>query len=146
VELSEGFHEIEVGKAEVLSEGGDVALLAVGTMVDAARKTAALLAEKGVRASVVNMRFVKPLDTDVIDRFSDEARLLVTLEENALAGGFGAAVTEYLADAGIKTPVLRIGIPDRFVPQGARKKLLESCGLLPEQIADKIMEKWTGLS
>ena len=68
------------------------------------------------------------------------------LEENALAGGFGAAVTEYLADAGIKAPVLRIGIPDRFVPQGARKKLLESCGLLPEQIADKIMEKWTGLS
>lgn len=146
VELSEGFREIEVGKAEVLSEGGDIALLAVGTMVDAAVKTAALLAEKGVRASVVNMRFVKPLDTGVVDRFAGIAGLLVTMEENALAGGFGTAVTEYLADAGYRAPVLRIGIPDRFVPQGARKKLLESCGFLPEQIADKIMEKWAGLS
>ena len=146
VELSGGFREIEVGRAEVLSGDGDIALLAVGTMVDAARKTAALLAEKGVRASVVNMRFVKPLDTGAVDRFAGSAGLLVTMEENALAGGFGAAVTEYMADAGHRTPVLRVGIPDRFVPQGARQKLLESCGLLPEQMADKIMEKWAGLS
>ncbi len=146
VPLMEGFREMEVGKAERLSDGGDVALLAVGTMVDAAQKASALLKEKGVSASVVNMRFVKPLDTKVIDEAAASSGLVVTLEENALAGGFGAAVAEYMADAGHTLPLLRIGIPDRFVPQGARAKLLEACGLLPEQVADKIMEKWTGIS
>lgn len=146
VALSEGFRELEIGKAEVLSEADDVALLAVGTMVDAAKKAAAMLEEKGVHASVVNMRFVKPLDNAIIDAAAKKNKLLVTLEENVLPGGFGSAVAEYMADAGHGTPLLRIGIPDRFVSQGAKSKLLESCGLLPEQIAEKIMKKWTGLA
>ena len=146
VPLSEGFCEVEVGKAEMLSEGKDVALLAVGTMVDAAQKAAALLEEKGIRASVINMRFVKPIDTKMIDRFAASAKLLVSLEENVLTGGFGSAVAEYMADAGHIVPLLRIGIPDKFVPQGARTKLLEACGLLPEQIVGKIMERWAGLA
>jgi 1-deoxy-D-xylulose-5-phosphate synthase len=146
VPLSEGFREIEIGKAEALSEGDDVALLAVGTMVDAAKKAAALLEEKGVHASVVNMRFVKPIDTATIDATATKNKLLVTLEENVLPGGFGSAVAEYMADAGHRTPLLRIGIPDRFVSQGAKSKLLESCGLLPEQIAENIMTAWTGLA
>ena len=146
VPLSEGFREIEIGKAEALSEGDDVALLAVGTMVDAAKKAAAMLEGKGVHASVVNMRFVKPLDTTIIDRAAKKNKLIVTLEENVLPGGFGSAVAEYMADAGHRTPLLRIGIPDRFVSQGAKSKLLESCGLLPEQIAEKIMTAWTGLA
>lgn len=146
VPLSEGFREIEIGKAEALSEGDDVALLAVGTMVDAAKKAAAMLEEKGVRAAVVNMRFVKPLDTATVDRAAQKNKLLVTMEENVLPGGFGSAVAEYMADAGHRTPLLRIGIPDRFVSQGAKSKLLESCGLLPEQIAEKIMTAWTGLA
>ena len=146
VPLSEGFREIEIGKAEALSEGDDVALLAVGTMVDAAKKAAAMLEKKGVHAAVVNMRFVKPLDTAMVDRAAQKDRLLVTLEENVLPGGFGSAVAEYMADAGHRTPLLRIGIPDRFVSQGAKSKLLESCGLLPEQIAENIMTAWTGLA
>ena len=146
VALSEGFRELPVGKAELLSEGEDVALLAVGTMVDAAKKTAALLKEKGVTATVVNMRFVKPLDEEMIDKCAASAKLLVTMEENVLAGGFGAAVAEYMADAGHGTPLFRIGIPDRFIAQGARAKLLESCGLLPEQMTEKIVERWTGLT
>lgn len=146
VELTKGFREIEIGKAEILSEGDDVALLGVGTMVDAAKKAAVMLGEKGVRASVVNMRFVKPIDTATIDATATKNKLLVTLEENVLPGGFGSAVAEYMADAGHGTPLLRIGIPDRFVSQGAKSKLLESCGLLPEQIAEKIMKKWTGLA
>lgn len=146
VPLSEGFREIEIGKAEALSEGDDVALLAVGTMVDAAKKAAAMLEEKGVHAAVVNMRFVKPIDTATIDATATKNKLLVTLEENVLPGGFGSAVAEYMADAGHRTPLLRIGIPDRFVSQGARGKLFEACGLLPEQIAEKIMKSWTGLA
>lgn len=146
VPLSEGFREIEIGKAEALSEGDDVALLAVGTMVDAAKKAAAMLEEKGVHAAVVNMRFVKPIDTATIDATATKNKLLVTLEENVLPGGFGSAVAEYMADAGHRTPLLRIGIPDRFVSQGAKSKLLESCGLLPEQIAENIMTAWTVLA
>ena len=105
-----------------------------------------MLEEKGVRASVVNMRFVKPLDKAIIDAAAKKNKLMVTLEENVLPGGFGSAVAEYMADAGHGTPLLRIGIPDRFVSQGAKSKLLESCGLLPEQIAEKIMTAWTGLA
>ncbi len=146
VELSEGFREIPVGQAELLSEGEDVALCAVGTMVEAAKKAAGLLEEKGLRASVVNMRFVKPIDAKTIDAMAKKTKLLVSLEENALPGGFGSAVAEYMADAGIETPLLRIGIPDRFISQGARPKLLEDCGLCPEQIADSIMKKWTELA
>lgn len=146
VELTKGFRELEIGKAELLSEGDDVALLAVGTMVDAAGKAAALLEGKGVHASVVNMRFVKPLDTTIIDRAAKKNKLIVTLEENVLPGGFGSAVAEYMADAGHSTPLLRIGIPDRFVSQGAKSKLLEACELLPKQIAEKIMTAWTGLA
>ncbi|MBO6210333.1 MAG: 1-deoxy-D-xylulose-5-phosphate synthase [Schwartzia sp.] len=146
VELTKGFREIEIGKAEILSEGDDVALLGVGTMVDAAKKAAVMLGEKGVRASVVNMRFVKPIDTAIVDMAAKKNKLMVTLEENVLPGGFGSAVAEYMADAGHGTPLLRIGIPDRFVSQGAKSKLLESCGLLPEQIAEKIMTAWTGLA
>ncbi|MBO5514704.1 MAG: 1-deoxy-D-xylulose-5-phosphate synthase, partial [Schwartzia sp.] len=146
VELIKGFREIEIGKAEILSEGDDVALLGVGTMVDAAKKAAVMLGEKGVRASVVNMRFVKPIDTAIVDMAAKKNKLMVTLEENVLPGGFGSAVAEYMADAGHGTPLLRIGIPDRFVSQGAKSKLLDSCGLLPEQIAEKIMTAWTGLA
>ncbi len=146
VPLSEGFREIEVGKAEVLSDDGEVALLAVGTMVATAVKAAALLGEKGIPAAVVNMRFVKPIDGQVIERFASSSKLLVTMEENTLTGGFGSAVAEYLAAAGHATPLLRVGLPDNFVSQGARNKQLESCGLLPEQVADRIAEKWTGLA
>lgn len=146
VELTKGFRELEIGKAEVLSEADDIALLAVGTMVDAAGKAAAMLEGKGVLASVVNMRFVKPLDTTIVDRAAKKNKLIVTLEENVLPGGFGSAVAEYMADAGHRTPLFRIGIPDRFVSQGAKSKLLESCGLLPEQIAEKIMTAWMGLA
>ena len=146
VALAEGFRELEIGKAEILSEGEDVALLAVGTMVDAAKKAAAVLEEKGVHVSVVNMRFVKPIDEAIVDETAKKNKLIVTLEENVLPGGFGSAVAEYMADVGHRTPLLRIGIPDQFVSQGAKSKLLEACGLLPEQIAEKVMESWTGFA
>ncbi len=146
VATDEAFREIEIGKAEVLSHGGEVVLLAVGTMVDAAVKAAVMLTGKGIHATVVNMRFVKPLDTALIEALAKEARLFVTLEENVLMGGFGSAVAEYMADAGHVLPLLRIGIPDRFIPQGARAKLLEACGLLPEQIAERVARRWTELA
>lgn len=140
VDLTESFHEIPVGRAEVISdvEAPDVALLAVGTMIGTAVETAGLLQAQGISAAVVNMRFVKPLDTEMIDEYAARSRMLVTLEENVLAGGFGSAIAEYMADQGINKPLLRIGLPDEFIEQGSVPQLYELTGLQPERIAGRI--------
>ena len=85
------------------------------------------------------MRFVKPLDEELILRYAAEKKLLVTLEENVLAGGFGSAVAECLADHGVQVPLLRFGIPDRFIEQGTRQELLSLCRLQPQQLAAAIL-------
>ena len=143
VELRDTFSEIPVGKAEVLQPEGTIAFLAVGAMVARAQRASELLHADGVEAAVVNMRFVKPLDTAIIAKLAETKELLVTLEENALAGGFGSAVAEYLVDSGLasKTQVLRLGLPDAFVEQGTPAELLTICGLQPEQIAAKVKER-----
>lgn len=130
---------LEVGKAEIIRESdGGVALLAIGTMVDNAEKAAELLSVDGIDATVVNMRFEKPLDTELLMKLSETKKVFVTLEENALMGGFGSAVLEFLADNDIDMRVLRFGLPDRFIGQGTQTELREECGLLPAQIAEKI--------
>jgi 1-deoxy-D-xylulose-5-phosphate synthase len=147
VPVKEGFEQLEIGKGEILSRDSKaIVLLAVGSMVKQAVKAAQFLKEKDIYTTVVNMRFVKPLDTGLIDELVRDARLVVTLEENALAGGFGSGVLEYLADAGINTAkIMRFGIEDKFIEQGSCPELLELCGLLPEQIADRIAKNYGDL-
>ncbi len=130
------FQDIPYGKAELLSDHGSIAFLAVGSMVDNASKAAIALAGDGIASSVVNMRFIKPLDKEAIRKLAAKMELLVTVEENVLAGGFGSAIAEFLVDEGLSIPLLRLGIGDAFVEQGSRQELLESCELLPEQIAE----------
>ena len=142
--LEESFTPLESLAAEVLEEEGEIALLAVGSMVDAAQKTAKLLKEEGLSAAVINMRTVKPLDEELLHRMAHEKKMLVTMEENALAGGFGSAVLEALADAGLLVPVVRFGIGDAFIEQGKPQELLEMAGLLPEQMARNILTAWKG--
>ena len=142
--LEEPFTPLESLAAEVLEEEGEIALLAVGSMVNAAQKTAKLLQEEGLSAAVVNMRAVKPLDEELLHRMAHEKKMLVTMEENALAGGFGSAVLEALADAGLRVPVVRFGIGDAFIEQGKPQELLEIAGLLPEQMARSILTAWKG--
>ena len=142
--LEEPFTPLESLAAEVLEEEGEIALLAVGSMVDAAQKTAKLLQEEGLSAAVVNMRTVKPLDEELLHRMAHEKKMLVTMEENALAGGFGSAVLEALADAGLLVPVVRFGIGDAFIEQGKPQELLEMAGLQPEQMARSILTAWKG--
>ena len=132
------FTALPYGKAEMLSDRGRIVFLAVGSMVDVAEKTAIALSGDGIETAVVNMRFVKPLDTALLQELAQRMDFFVTLEENALAGGFGSAVLEYLADAGLQVPVLRVGIPDAFIEQGSRSELWELCGFQPEQIAERI--------
>ena len=140
--LSEGFRQLEIGKGEMLSgDGRGVVLLAVGSMVRQAVEAAGLLHMANLKTTVVNMRFVKPLDTALLSWLLDrQPELLVTLEENALAGGFGSAVLEFMADAGSRCRVLRFGIEDKFIEHGSCPQLLEKCGLTPQQIADRIIE------
>lgn len=142
--LEDPFTPLESLAAEVLEEAGEIALLAVGSMVDAAQKTAKLLQEEGLSAAVVNMRTVKPLDEELLHRMAHEKKMLVTMEENALAGGFGSAVLEALADAGLLVPVVRFGIGDAFIEQGKPQELLEMAGLQPEQMARSILTAWKG--
>ena len=140
VPLTDSLETLPVGKAEVLQEEGDIAFLAVGTMVEKAKEAAAILKEEGIEAAVVNMRFIKPLDTELLGEMARTKKLLITAEENVLAGGFGSAVAEYLADHGIEVPLLRFGIPDRFIEQGTRRELLSLCGLQPDEMAERIRE------
>ena len=138
VEVEKEFHSIPYGKAEVLSNTGDIAFLAIGSMVDNASKAAISLAGEWIAARVVNMRFVKPLDIELLRRLATEVKLFVSVEENVLPGGFGSAIGEFLVDENIAIPLLRIGIPDAFITQGKRQELWELCGLLPEQIAERV--------
>jgi 1-deoxy-D-xylulose-5-phosphate synthase len=131
---------IPVGSWEILSEGDDVAFLAVGTMVGTASSAARLLAEKGVSAAVVNCRFIKPMDDEVLAAMARGGRLLVTLEENVLRGGFGTGVYERLCELGESAGrLVHLGLPDRFIDHGSREHLFEEIGLLPAQIASRVV-------
>jgi 1-deoxy-D-xylulose-5-phosphate synthase len=131
VPLDQGFKPVPIGRAELLREGGDGVLLALGTMVYPALEAAAQLeAENGIRLSVVNARFVKPLDETLILELAQRYGTIVTLEENALQGGFGSAVLELLAEQGLSgVKVLRLGYPDRPIPQGEQHELRAMLGL-----------------
>ena len=129
----------EPAHAELRSEGTDVALLAVGRMVTVAEEAAELLAEEGVSASVVNARWVKPLDFEIIGWAASNHRLVVTVEENTAIGGFGSAVCEAISDLGVQAPVLRLAVPDCFVTHGAMPKLLSEIGLTPEGVTGAIL-------
>jgi 1-deoxy-D-xylulose-5-phosphate synthase len=129
------------GKAEVLREGEGVALHAYGSMVEEAWKAAAILEQEGTYVTVVNARFAKPLDGDVLRQLSRNHHTLVTLEEHALHGGFGSAVLEKLADFEIAfSRVIRLGVPDSFQTFGSRERLLMDCGLDAGSIARRIVE------
>ncbi len=124
VGVEENMQALDIGKAEHRLEGKKVALLAFGTMVAEAQA----IGEK-LGYSVVNMRFVKPLDHDMIDTMAASHDLLITLEENAIAGGAGAGIAEYLNTTGSVTPIRHIGLPDEFVEHGERHELLAACQL-----------------
>jgi 1-deoxy-D-xylulose-5-phosphate synthase len=121
---------LEIGRGEVLMDGDDLAVIAVGATVYPAVEASRLLAEKGIRATVINARFVKPLDRELILKAASRTGVLLTVEENALAGGFGSAILELLESAGMfDVRVKRIGIPDRFIEHGSQAQLRADLGL-----------------
>jgi 1-deoxy-D-xylulose-5-phosphate synthase len=141
VELPEEPQLLPIGKAAVLKEDGQVALVALGNMNALAAQVQALLAEKGVECAHINARFIKPLDADCLKKFAQQCKLVVTLEDHTVVGGFGSAVTEFLSQENIATPVLRIGWGDSFVEHGTLELLREKHGLTPQAVAEKILTR-----
>lgn len=143
VPLDKEIHALPIGKSERLQRGTDVDLWAVGTMVETARKAARLLERQGISAGVVDARFVKPLDEEALEEASHQVKLIVTLEENALIGGFGEGVLEALNRHGAlrHCRVLNLGIPDKFVLHGKRELLLRDLKLDPEGVAETVKKE-----
>ena len=129
---------LEVGKSEVIRHGTDVALFGLGNFCEVAAEVADLLEKEGIKTAVINPRWIKPLDTATLEFFARGTRLVCTLEDHAIAGGFGSAAAEHLSDAGISTPLVRIGWPDQFIEHGSVPILRAKYGLTPEAIAAKI--------
>jgi len=138
VPLKDEFEKIEIGKSEKLTDGNDVALLALGVMVDYSMKAAAKLKEEGVNCEVINMRFAKPLDTDRLEDITNRHTKIVTLEENNLPGGFGSGIVEYFTDMNYKNDILRIGLPDGFVDHGTQEELHQQLGIDVDGIVSKV--------
>jgi 1-deoxy-D-xylulose-5-phosphate synthase len=139
VSMDKPLQQLTIGAAEELKSGTDVVFLAVGSMVEPCIVARELLAAKGIKAGVVNARFIKPLDEQMLRKLSRDVRIIITVEENILAGGFGSAVLEYINTQsfnGVK--VLRLGFPDQFIEQGTRTQLLEKYGLHAEGIASAV--------
>jgi len=133
---------LEIGKAELLRDGGEIALVAYGAMVHPSLQAAENLAKDGIEATVVNARFAKPLDSSLLLALARTKRLIVTVEEAYLAGGFGAAVLELLEENGLQDKVrfVRMGVPDRIVTHGDPKLLLAKYGLDADGIYTKVRE------
>ncbi len=139
VPLDKNFSLMEIGKGEILRKGKDVAILALGVMVSHSLDAANGLAEEGIQAEVINMRFVKPLDKVILKYVADNFSKIVTVEDGSKTGGFGSAILEYLTDEKIKRPdVLNLGIADEFVPHGTTEELYKLLELDSEGIANRI--------
>ena len=129
---------LEIGKAEVIRHGTDVALFGLGNFCEVAAEVAELLEKDGIKAAVINPRWIKPLDTATLEFFARGTRLICTLEDHTVTGGFGSTVAEHLSDTGITTPLVRIGWPDQFIEHGSVPILRAKYGLTPEAIAARI--------
>ncbi|MBI4882338.1 MAG: 1-deoxy-D-xylulose-5-phosphate synthase [Planctomycetes bacterium] len=133
---------VEIGKAEILRSGEDVTLVAYGALAGEALRAAAILSEHGLEAAVVNARFAKPLDLDLLLEQAARTRLLVTIEEHQLMGGFGSAVLEAFACRGrLAERVLPIGIPDRLIEHGSRAECLADAGLTAADIVRQVLAR-----
>ncbi|MFO7270861.1 1-deoxy-D-xylulose-5-phosphate synthase [Sphaerobacter thermophilus] len=128
-------HPLPIGRGEVLREGDDITIVALGTMVLPAERAADILAEQGIHATVINARFVKPLDEELILSSAQRTGHLLTVEEAMLAGGFGSAVLELLAREGLRLPVTTLGVPDRIFDHAPQGVLRKQAGLDAETIA-----------
>ncbi|MBE9123726.1 1-deoxy-D-xylulose-5-phosphate synthase [Tychonema sp. LEGE 07199] len=141
--MEEGWEELAIGKAEILRNGDDLLILGYGSMVYPAMQTAEILSEHGIEATVINARFVKPLDTELILPLAQRIGKVVTMEEGCLMGGFGSAVAEALLDNNVLVPVMRLGVPDTLVDHATPDQSMATLGLNPSQMCDRILAQFS---
>ncbi|NJO43714.1 MAG: 1-deoxy-D-xylulose-5-phosphate synthase [Cyanobacteria bacterium CRU_2_1] len=138
--MEDGWEPLPIGKGEILRQGDDVLLVGYGSMVHPAMQAAEILSEHGIEATVINARFAKPLDTELIVPLARQIKRVVTLEEGCIMGGFGSAIAEALLDHEVIVPITRLGIPDKLVDHAKPDESFASLGLTPPQIADRIRQ------
>jgi len=144
IPLDTQFRNIDIGKAELIYEGHDGVIIALGTMVSTAKECIKILRKEGIQLGLVNARFIKPLDTELYTELAKNYPYLFTIEDHALAGGFGSAVLEFLNDNNLsQTRCIRFGIPDKFVQHGKISELRELLGLNPQKLAESIKQHIT---
>ena len=136
---------IRYGKAEMIIEESDIALVAAGNMLITALAVRDKLKEKGYNITIVNERFIKPVDTDMLERLSESHRLIVTMEENVLSGGFGEAVCQYYDDTCNDIDVLNIALPDDYVEHGNVDILRRESGVDKDSVVEKILNRWANV-
>ena len=141
VALDEELKKLPIGKGRWMKKGKDATILAIGNRVHPAVEAATLLKERGIDCGVIDMRFVKPLDTHIIDEALKISPRLFTVEDNMLAGGFGSAVAEYLADQKASVQLTRLGIGDEFVEHGKSALLYDQLGISVQKIAETILQQ-----
>ena len=139
--LSEFREPLEYGKSEMIFDEKEIALLAVGSMVKTATEVRNALKEKGYHVTLVNGRFIKPIDTQMLDRLSQNHKLLVTMEENVESGGFGEKVRSYIDENGYNLSVLSVCVPDEYVEHGNVEILRKEIGIDAESVVNKIIQK-----
>lgn len=145
VNVSEGFQNYEIGKSEQITNGKDVAILAVGSMVEYSIKAVEKLKENNIDAALYNMRFIKPLDMEALDKIANSFEKIITVEENAVVGGFGTGVLEYFNEKKYKNDILRIGLPDKFIDHGSQAELHNLLRMDTDGIASRVTEFLEGI-
>ncbi|MCB9217902.1 MAG: 1-deoxy-D-xylulose-5-phosphate synthase [Ignavibacteriales bacterium] len=140
VEVKEEFENLEIGKSETLVEGNDVAILAVGSMVEYSIRAVESLKQAGINAGLFNMRFIKPLDTELLDTIAKNYKKVITIEENSVVSGFGSGVLEYFNDKNYKNDLLRIGLPDKFIDHGTQAELHKILKMDVEGIVERTIQ------
>jgi 1-deoxy-D-xylulose-5-phosphate synthase len=140
--MEEGWEPLPIGKAEILRNGDDLLIMGYGSMVNPALQTAEILSEHGVEATVINARFAKPLDTELILPLAQRIGRVVTLEEGCVMSGFGSAVAEALLDNNVTVPVMRLGVPDLLVDHAKPDESKADLGLTPSQMAAQVLERF----
>jgi len=141
VSMDDEMRSLQIGKAELLRRGRDIVIAAIGHTVIPALGAAHDLAPLGINAAVVNSRFVKPLDRELFRELLADTRYLITVEDHSIAGGFGSALLELLADEGLSdVKIKRLGVPDRFIPHGTQEELRKICGFDKEAIAQAALQ------
>jgi 1-deoxy-D-xylulose-5-phosphate synthase len=138
--VREGFETTEIGKGRIISEGDDLAILSFGPIGNYVIEAGAQLATDGVDIGHFDMRYAKPLDTDMIDHVLKNYSRVITIEDGTKLGGFGSAVAEYVAEKGVSVPVKIMGVPDTIVEHGTQRELHDEVGIGPDGIVKQVKD------